>query len=390
MTSGVVGKTGKKAPIKAKTRLKKPKRMKMLFFISDTIPKMKKVDFDISRLDRFAQGVSFGDKTRFIARTLPGEKGSAQIYRSAKGVEFGWPLNINSKSEYRIQADCSHYEQCQGCHYRHVDYENEIEFKLNNFIFELRKFLDGSAVKVEVLKNKRVDYRNRIQLHYDKARKKLGFINPRLKKIVEVPNCLVVKPNIREKLNELYKSQNWLELTPEKNRGHLEIYDIDNQLKLSWNKHYADGGFSQVHEELNNQLYEWIEENILSQDMKVLDLFGGGGNLSQRVPNSNRKVVDLYSSTVNMPFVHMDLDNEEAFVYAADLMIIDPPRRGFKRIKEWVKLNSPSKILYISCDISSLKRDLAQLDNYKVERAMMIDFFGGTYHYESLVYLQRV
>ena len=351
---------------------------------------MKKVDFDISRLDRFAQGVSFGDKTRFIARGLPGERGSAQIYRSAKGVEFGWPLEFSEKSPIRVEADCAHYEQCQGCHYRHIGYDHEIQFKVENYKFELRRFLEKTDREVEVLRSRRTDYRNRIQLHYDKSKSKLGFINSRLKKIVEVPNCLIVNSRIRTKLQELYFNKEWMKLAPSQKRGHLEIYDQDNQLKLSWNKQYADGGFTQVHQELNDQLYQWIEKNLLSKEMKVLDLFGGHGNLSRTVDNNNRKVIDLYTTPMEDPFIHMDLETEPPFKYDADLMIIDPPRRGFKRIQEWVSLNQPSQILYISCDISSLKRDLSELKNYQVQRAMLIDFFGGTYHYESLVFLKKV
>lgn len=353
---------------------------------------MKKISFDILRLDRFAQGVHFGDKTTFIQRALPGEKGEASVYRKAKGVEFAWPESITSESSKRIKADCQHYDSCQGCHLRHISHEDELEFKKESFQHELKQTIGD--IEVEVLANERVGYRNRIQLHYDQSKKKLGFINSRLNTIVEVPHCLIINKPIKEELERLYKDQKWIKMVPNnRKKGHLELYERNGRVVLTWDQRYAASGFSQVNTKLNNKLYQWIEENIHGQanDDLVLDLFGGGGNLTRSIDPSQKIVIDMYSKKVEKPFINLDL--EEAKPIELDkkcgLMIIDPPRRGFKHIEKWVSEVQPESILYISCDVSSLKRDLSQLQGYKAEKAMMIDFFGGTHHYESLVYLTK-
>ncbi|HXW68805.1 MAG TPA: tRNA (uracil-5-)-methyltransferase, partial [Dissulfurispiraceae bacterium] len=50
----------------------------------------------------------------------------------------------------------------------------------------------------------------------------------------------------------------------------------------------------------------------------------------------------------------------------------------------------PAKIAYISCNPTTLARDLKKLSvHYNIESIHMIDFFPQTYHIESLTLLGR-
>jgi 23S rRNA (uracil1939-C5)-methyltransferase len=73
-----------------------------------------------------------------------------------------------------------------------------------------------------------------------------------------------------------------------------------------------------------------------------------------------------------------------------DLIILDPPRPGLTSGVVSKVLEMPSgTIIYISCNPSTLARDLKKLKaKYDVASAHLIDFFPNTYHIEAMVFLK--
>lgn len=70
-----------------------------------------------------------------------------------------------------------------------------------------------------------------------------------------------------------------------------------------------------------------------------------------------------------------------------DVVFIDPPRKGSdqKCLDAICKL-SPSKIVYVSCDPSTLARDVAYLSKkYKLQSLQPVDMFPHTHHVETIV-----
>jgi 23S rRNA (uracil1939-C5)-methyltransferase len=47
----------------------------------------------------------------------------------------------------------------------------------------------------------------------------------------------------------------------------------------------------------------------------------------------------------------------------------------------------PKKVIYVSCNPSTLARDLARLENYTIEDIIVIDLFPQTKHVETAVLL---
>ena len=76
-----------------------------------------------------------------------------------------------------------------------------------------------------------------------------------------------------------------------------------------------------------------------------------------------------------------------------DCVIIDPPRAGlFEAVIEHLLFLNPKKIVYVSCNPSTLARDLKLItkDNkYKVIKVCPVDMFPQTYHIETVVLLER-
>jgi 23S rRNA (uracil1939-C5)-methyltransferase len=75
-----------------------------------------------------------------------------------------------------------------------------------------------------------------------------------------------------------------------------------------------------------------------------------------------------------------------------ELVFMDPPRAGSDErfIKSLLKC-SPNKVVYISCNIETQKRDLEMIckGGYKVKKIQPVDMFPYTNHVESVVLLER-
>ncbi len=76
-----------------------------------------------------------------------------------------------------------------------------------------------------------------------------------------------------------------------------------------------------------------------------------------------------------------------------DLAVVDPPRAGChpKAIQALQSL-APRTIVYVSCDPSTLARDIASLcstDRYRLVYTQPVDMFPQTYHIESIALLAR-
>lgn len=375
-----------------------------------------KIDFRIEHIDPLGQGVFKAEaddsresdpserKITFIKKTLPGETGTADVYSEKKGVRFARLIEVQNASPDRIAPECVHYQQCNGCDYQHTTYERELEYKKQALSRHLFKF-----PKVDITVHgatRRLHYRNRIQLHYDKRKKLLGLLDEQ-QKILPVPNCLIIDPSIAFELRALYADNAWLHLlAKEPPIGHIEIYAKENKkdghnVQLSINRPYANGGFTQVNFEMNEKLRSWVQKKadaIIPPKAMVYDLFGGNGNLSARFRNATL-VVDKYrkapEANAHQKFYSLDLYDKTAIkslialkaqgIARPNWLIIDPPRSGMKNLVDFLAEFKPDGFIYIACQATSFTRDTAPiLKNYDLESVELFDLFPSTQHFETI------
>ena len=75
---------------------------------------------------------------------------------------------------------------------------------------------------------------------------------------------------------------------------------------------------------------------------------------------------------------------------SADVIVVDPPRKGCDEtlLCTMVKMR-PEKIVYVSCDSSTLARDLKYLcrEGYRLERVQPVDMFPQGVHVETVALL---
>ena len=358
------------------------------------------IDFEIDHIDPLGQGVSkLGGTITFVARTLPGESGVATVYKRARGVQFARLKTLQKPADNRVEPECPHFEHCPGCQFLHTGYESELSYKKATLQRYLEAF-GASGEDIEVVPApRRLGYRNRVQLHY--RHKYIGMLDTVSNEILEVPQCKIMRPELQAAFTELYKGD-WTR--EHAGHGHCELYFKSGEVSVNWDGSYAHGGFSQVYEEMNLELQSRVQAQIEAVEARhLLDVFSGNGNLSAAFASAggDRVMIDNYSdpSGTAKPenFFQMDMYDEQTLPNFTrrvsgtdfDTLLIDPPRRGFPGLNDWVKKIKPRYVLYVSCNPASLARDLRGLESrFRIKTVQLLDLFPATAHFETFVVMQ--
>lgn len=74
---------------------------------------------------------------------------------------------------------------------------------------------------------------------------------------------------------------------------------------------------------------------------------------------------------------------------SADLVIVNPPRRGIGELADALERSDSTHVLYSSCNATSLAADLRNMPSFHVTRARVFDMFPQTRHHEILLLLSR-
>lgn len=134
----------------------------------------------------------------------------------------------------------------------------------------------------------------------------------------------------------------------------------------------------------------------------VVDLFSGAGNLSLplaasgmqvvgaevndasvRVANANAKRLKLSANYQKADlFGHFDVS---PFV-GADILLVDPPRKGAKKICGLMNRLLPKKVILVHCDVTSAGRDAQEMkaQGYHLQALRALDLFPYSGHVESM------
>ena len=73
-----------------------------------------------------------------------------------------------------------------------------------------------------------------------------------------------------------------------------------------------------------------------------------------------------------------------------DVVVVDPPRKGLDNTTiENIKKIKAERVIYISCNPSTLVRDLSKLEEqYEIKEIQPLDMFPFSHHVESIVVLK--
>ena len=174
--------------------------------------------------------------------------------------------------------------------------------------------------------------------------------------------------------------------------------------------HLKPGGFFQTSTAIAAALYrqaqDWIAER---QPTSVLDLYCGVGGFALHaaavLPASTAIAgieisVDAIDcarhSAIEMgrggeSFRVIDAtQTPDAAIAKADLVIVNPPRRGIgSTLCERLDRADARWLIYSSCNVATLASDLVQMPHWHAMEARLLDMFPHTRHFETIVLLER-
>ena len=186
-------------------------------------------------------------------------------------------------------------------------------------------------------------------------------------------------------------------------------YIIDKLCGLKFR--ISASSFYQVNITQTEVLYrKAIEAANLSKDDIVIDAYCGTGTIGLVASKHCKEVlgVEINQQAIKDAITNMKLNrvNNAAFIcedagkymnflakkkFKVDVVIMDPPRTGSdkKFINSLISL-SPRKVVYVSCNPDTLKRDLIQLSkHYCIKQIQPVDMFPFTNHVECVVQLEK-
>jgi 23S rRNA (uracil-5-)-methyltransferase RumA len=168
--------------------------------------------------------------------------------------------------------------------------------------------------------------------------------------------------------------------------------------------------FFQTNSKTTQLLYgEVLNALKLTKNDVVMDLYAGTGTIGIMLAPYVKKVISVehLSHAVEDGKTNAALNNVNNIEFYSDTVekwllnnntlpdyvVIDPPRSGVtpKIIDTLISL-SPKKIVYVSCNPSTLARDLEMFINksgYKVKSVKPVDMFPQTYHIETITVLEK-
>ncbi|MFA5073945.1 MAG: 23S rRNA (uracil(1939)-C(5))-methyltransferase RlmD [Nitrospirota bacterium] len=188
-----------------------------------------------------------------------------------------------------------------------------------------------------------------------------------------------------------------------------------NQLTLSLGNltlHATEGNFYQVNWDQNKNMVSTVMDFTSPAGTEtILDLYCGIGNFSLPLAQRAATVIGIESgfSAIQDAQANAELNNIRNVEFIADdmqkglkvllsrkirpdLIVLDPPRAGatLKTLERILAL-VPKKIIYVSCNPSTLARDLKyfHLFGFRLNRLQPIDMFPYTYHIECVAEMLR-
>jgi len=183
---------------------------------------------------------------------------------------------------------------------------------------------------------------------------------------------------------------------------------IDKLKDLKFNiSHYS---FFQINLEQTEKLYQTILDYLSPQlEDIIIDGYCGVGTISLMIAKRVKKVygIEIVEDAIknakdnaklndidNAEFIVGKVENEISKLINKNIaaVVLDPPRKGVKReVLEAIIDNKIPKLVYVSCNVATLARDVKILsENYNLEKISIVDMFPQTSHVECVTLMSRV
>lgn len=365
---------------------------------------------------------------------LPGEIAVAAETQRRGGVWRAENASVEEPSPERVPPRCQYFEHCGGCHYQHAAYGYQLQQKVEILREVLRRIAKiDDAGEIPTVSGDPWEYRNRIQLHV--AKRRIGFLEARSRKLVDVAACPIASPRLNQALGTLRRlagDRRWpdfldsFELFTNEREIQINVLDVRRPVAkrfFDWLSEEIPGlvpgpltyevarfryrvsgkSFFQVNRHLTGDLVRLVTGDV--EGGRALDLYAGVGLFSLPLARGFRSVTAVESVRSASDDLRANADaagielrtpraSVEEFLEAEresyDFVLADPPRSGLgkRTVAELIRIR-PKRLTLVACDPATLARDLAELlgAGYRMDGITLIDLFPQTYHIETVVRL---
>lgn len=382
--------------------------------------------------------VARDDKIILVKGAIPGEVVEVTFQEKKRDYTLATVSQVVEPSEHRVEPKCPVFGICGGCHLQYVSYERQLSMKEEVLADSLARLGGIEAGFGPSMSGAQWHYRHRAQFKVSRQGN-VGFFRESSRDVVEFEAC----PLMKEEINVLLQNIKARALAHGLKEIHLSVADASAALlkhdvgyscvpdrfresgisTIACNDELSEGSgyvtfdllglkytvspwtFFQAHWSLNAQVAGHIAE--MAGDLEgqtVLDLYAGAGNFSLPLAGNAREILLVEENAhaiedgtrniklnklKNCRFVKSSAEKYR-IQKRTDLLILDPPRPGLTaEVAKKVIEHAPARIIYISCNPSTLARDLKKLkEKYEITSIRMIDFFPNTFHIEAAVFLQ--
>lgn len=360
----------------------------------------------------------------FVPKTAPNETVAVRIFALKKNYAEAELLSVIQPSPHRREPPCSVVQECGGCPWQHISYGEQLRQKEALVAHHLKEVLPAHVNAPHVTPSPHeFRYRHRVQIHAhctEGSRVQFGFFKKGTHHLIPIQDCLIAEQKIFDDLGSELFSQRTVWLRPEKPTK-IEVALEPNGRRVIRPLHMQSAEFTQVNREQNENLISAVLEEIESLQhrkssfKRIYDLYCGSGNLTfpvaQKYKMSLITGVEAHAPAIALAkqkqrgldapieFVSADVKRFLSHISHHDstLMILDPPRSGLgHHITSEILRLQPEAIIYVSCSLPTLARDLKALTTscsverpYHIVNVRAFDMFPQTEYVECIVTLAR-
>ncbi len=372
-----------------------------------------------------------------VRGAIPGETVEVSVQEKRRDYTRAVVTQVLEPSEHRVEPRCPVFGMCGGCHLQYISYDRQLRMKEEVLIDSLTRIGKIDVNLAPSLSDVQWNYRHRAQFKVSRQGI-IGFFRESSRDVVEFDTC----PLMKDEINGFLRKMKQQGLAHGLKEAHLCVGDAASILlkypdghkcvsepfraigisSIACNEVLSDGAgyiafdllelkytvspwtFFQAHWAMNIKVAEKIVQAAapLSQGT-VLDLYAGAGNFSLPLAENAAEIILVeeeahavedgarnlkMNGLKNCRFVKTTAEKYK-LPKKVDLLLLDPPRPGMTAdVTKKVLENTPERLIYISCNPSTLARDVKKLkEKYDIVSVQMIDFFPNTFHIEALVFL---
>ncbi|MBV9170712.1 MAG: class I SAM-dependent RNA methyltransferase [Chloroflexi bacterium] len=391
----------------------------------------------------------------FVPRTLPGEEALVHVQQTRKDFARADVFEIERAASGRVAPPCPYFSAgCGGCSWQHADYALQLQLKYQIVVDQLRRVgrfeSAEDLVREPIGMLDPWHYRNQARFTVGRRFGELCFTYRGSHRLMRIDHCWIVHPRINDTLEQLQTSGR---LTQRRlHQVLIRVGSNTDQLLVAPSLPEAPevpSGQPFVDEELLGRRFRLqppsffqvntrreqralpnavrtarvplptaglsmadilallvLDRSELQPDSLVVDAYSGVGTFALLVAPLVRDVIaieearsavrDARANAADLPNVRfIEAKTEHALPSLddrPDTVILDPARAGCHPDVLSALLGSrPNRIVYVSCDPSTLARDLRVLveAGYTLDEVQPVNMFPQTYHIENVATLKR-